>query len=63
MAIYTIIASHEVVEEAWMEIEADSVEEALAKARSPEELSYAHWSLTDCMGDTQFEVYEVAESA
>jgi hypothetical protein len=63
MAIYKILAWHEVVEEAYIEVEADSEEEALAKARSPEELSYAHWSLTDSIGDTQFQVYEVEESA
>ena len=62
MAIYTILAYQEVVEEAYIEVEADSEEEAIAKARTPEELSYAHWSLTDSIGDTQFVVHDVQES-
>jgi hypothetical protein len=32
------------------------MEEAYAKARSPEELSYAHWELTDSIGDNYFEI-------
>ena len=61
MATYLIRASHEVMEYAELEIEADSLEEAMEKAKTPEELSYAYWQLSDVVGDTEFECIESYE--
>lgn len=53
---YEVRVSHDVVEETTVMVMAASPEEAIAKARKTDLLNEANWSLTDAIGENQYEI-------
>jgi hypothetical protein len=53
---YEVRVSHDVVEETTVMVMAASAEEAIAKARKEDLLNEATWSLTDYIGDNQYDI-------
>lgn len=53
---YEVRVSHDVVEETTVVVMAASPEEAIAKARKTDLLGEATWSLTDAIGENQYEI-------
>jgi hypothetical protein len=55
---YEVRISHDVVEETTILVMAASPEDAIARARKTDLLGEADWSLTDAIGENQFEIVE-----
>lgn len=59
MPVFKIIVSREIVEETFIQVEADTPDQAMDKARSPEALAEAEWVVSDYMGDNDYYIYAV----